>query len=178
MREIEVKAKIRDKVDLLQKFQIKGCTFGDPVRQDDSVYVKNIGSLEIFYLNRCFLRIRVQNDGKTIFTVKRRQSDLVSLEHEVEVNSKDELEQILFVLGFKKAVQVRKTRIISHCGAYEVCIDDVEGLGSYVEVEIMTDDPDTGMIQNEMFKWLTSFGVHPDDRVTKGYDVLMIEKSV
>jgi adenylate cyclase class IV len=51
-------------------------------------------------------------------------------------------------------------------------LDEVDGLGSYIEVEKMSDE-DGEKIQNELFDFLQILGVSKEDRVLKGYDTLM-----
>jgi|CXWL01.1.fsa_nt_gi adenylate cyclase class 2 len=176
MREIEVKARLQRKEEVLEKIQALGCVFSEPVTQDDTVYVLNVGTLGTFLANNVFLRIRVQNDKKILFTVKNRTQDLVATEHEVEVNSREEMENILLSLGYKAAIRVKKERQKTLYNGCEICIDDVEDLGTFIEMEKLTEEGDPTEIQDELFSFLVSVGVSPEDRVTKGYDILMFEK--
>jgi len=52
-----------------------------------------------------------------------------------------------------------------------ICLDEVEGLGSFIEVE-KTSAEDGEAIQEELFNFLESLGVKREDRVFKGYDTL------
>jgi adenylate cyclase class 2 len=122
------------------------------------------------------LRLRKQN-GKVIFTLK--QSDvgnhLAKLEKEVEVKDLEIMEQIILLLGFKLVTQVKKNRLKCKVGDLEVCIDEVEGLGNFIEVEKMTlEDPK--LVQQEMQGFLTSFGIDIANQFYEGYDVLMFKQ--
>lgn len=176
MQEIEVKAKLRNKVEIVEKLQGLGCVFSPPVSQDDTVYVENVGSLAIFLANALFARIRVQNSTETIFTIKKSKGALVAVEHEVKVDSKSELQSILELLGYKEAMRVQKVRIMTPYRDWEICIDEVEGLGTYIEVEKLSSDGNAEAIQDELFSFLRTLGISDSDRVTKGYDILMLEK--
>lgn len=179
--EIEVKARIADTVTLLQKLTARGCELGEPVTQDDTVYVHVVGTLEEYLANDVFVRIRVQDDGRVILTAKRparKGADvLVKIEHETVVSSRDEVLGILGLLGLQEAVHVRKVRRTGHAGPYEVCIDEIEDLGSFVELECFGSVEDAERLQGEMQEFLESIGVEPSARVTRGYDILKIEQS-
>ena len=178
--EIEVKARVTDLQVLKSKLTEQGCVFTEPVVQDDTGYVRTTGSMERFLGNDVFLRIRVQSDGRVIFTAKQPSrfagDGLAKTEYEVTVSSADELENILKLSGFQKAVHVRKTRQTAHHGGYEICLDEIEGLGSFIELEVMGDEADADSIQKGMFSFLESLGISGVDQVKKGYDILMLEK--
>ena len=175
MREVEVKAKIKDKESLVKKLEGLGCIFSPPTSQSDVIYTMRSGTVKDFTSNDVFLRLRTSN-GKILFTAKKRLTNsLDRIEHEVEVSSNEEMEQVLILLGFAAAVKITKTRTVTHYNGDEVCIDDVGGLGSFIEVERLTDADDIGSTQEKLFEFLESLGISKDDRVTSSYDILMIE---
>jgi len=178
--EIEVKAKLRNREEVVKKLIELKCEFSPVKTQDDIVWVEKTGSLEDFLSNKVFLRIRIQNDGKVILTAKSPKAksgneSLVKREHEVVVSSADETRNILSMLGLQEAVRVIKKRQTTHCNDYEICLDDVEGLGSFIELEKIANETNAAQIQQEMMSFLQSLGIAPEDQVKKGYDILMIE---
>lgn len=177
MKEIEIKAKLINREKITDNLKQLGCTFEKPITQEDIIYVKNIGSMEAFRSNDVFLRIRLKNKEKILFTIKKRMTnDLDTIEHEVEISSKTEMEQALFLMGYKEAVRVSKTRVITHHNGCEICIDDVNELGSFIEMEKLTEDGNSEVIQEELFQFFESIGIDRKDRVHSGYDILMLEK--
>ena len=178
MKEIEIKAKLLDKKAVMKKLESFGCTFEPVMTQEDVVYVENVGSLETFLANRAFLRLRVKNGSKVLFTVKKRTKvHLEAIEHETEVGSRDEMEKALLLMGYQEAVRINKTRIITHYDGCEICIDDVAGLGAYIEMERLVPDGDAEIIQEELFKFFDKIGISRDDRVMVGYDILTFQKN-
>ncbi len=179
--EIEVKARIKDKAALLQKLSGLGCVLSEAKTQDDMVYVEKTGTLEEFLSNKVFLRIRVQNGSKVILTAKKPKNktdgNLIKREHEVVVDSADEARGILSLMGYQETVRTIKSRQSAHYGEYEICLDDIEGLGSFIEVEAMGDDANAEKTQEKLWEFLSSLGVSPEDKVNKGYDILMLEKA-
>ncbi len=176
MKEIEIKAKLVNREGIMERLKALDCVFGPMIKQEDIVYVKNVGSLKEFCANDVFLRIRVNDNKKVFFTLKKRDGNLEATEHEVEISSKGEMEQALFLMGYREAVQVNKTRVKTHFDGCEICIDEVEDLGSFIEMEKLTETGDVKTIQEEMFKFFESIGVKREDRVFLGYDILMLQK--
>ena len=179
MKEIEIKAKLREKEKVMEKLKKLGCVFESPIIQEDTVYAEKTDSLQIFRANRMFLRLRVKNKSKILFTIKKKGvNDLDSIEHEVEVSSREEMEKAILLIGYKEMVRVNKERIITHHNGCEICIDEVENLGLFIEMERLIEDGDSNKIQEEMFKFFESIGIDRQDRITYGYDLLLLEKKL
>ncbi|MES2215814.1 MAG: class IV adenylate cyclase [Patescibacteria group bacterium] len=177
MKEIEVKAKLRDRKTVVNKLQILGCVLEKPLTQKDVIYVRNAGSLADFNNNTEYLRIRIKSNGKILFTVKKNAGNgLAKLEQETEIVSAGEMEKALLLMGYKEGVRVNKVRVTTTYNGCEICIDEVEGLGSFIEMEEMSNDVDVEKIQEELFEFFKTLGVEEKDRVHVGYDVLMLQK--
>lgn len=176
MKEIEVKAHLKNKEQVLEKLQALGCVLSEPIRQVDTVYTKVVGNVEEYLTNDHFVRIREKSDGRFIFTVKKPLSKVVltKAEHETEIKDAKELEQALFLMGYQIANKVIKLRRTADYKEFEICIDDVEKLGAFIEVEKMSDG-DVDLVRNELNEFLTLLGVDPKDEVHKGYDIMAIE---
>lgn len=179
--EIEIKARLQDKDVVMKKLTALGCAFSAATTQDDMVWVETMGSMDTFLANKVFLRIRVQDSSKVILTAKKSKAlsgdeSLIKREHEVVVDSADEARGILEMLGLTEAVRVVKKRQKTHHAGYEICVDDIEGLGSFIELERIADEHEAARIQKEMTDFLTTLGVSAEDKVSKGYDILMLEK--
>ncbi|MDD4989271.1 MAG: class IV adenylate cyclase [Candidatus Pacebacteria bacterium] len=176
MKEIEVKARLKNKDEVMKKLESLGCVFEKPITQSDVVYAKKVGSFKEYDSNEVFLRVRVKNNSKIIFTAKQRiKNGLDKLENETEVTNKKGIEGILAMLGYKEGTRVNKTLRTAHYQAYEICIDEIEELGSFIEMESLVEDGDSEKIQEEMFKFLASLGVNSKDRVFLGYDLQILK---
>ena len=57
----------------------------------------------------------------------------------------------------------------------EVCVDSVEGLGDFMELEQLADeDADPAAIVDGLWRKMAELGISSrDDEVTDGYDILM-----
>lgn len=175
MREIEVKARVRNKDKLLQKAATLGISFGKVITQDDTTYEVDLPWEDP---NWNIFRIRKQAD-KTILTMKYKASNRSRDNHEREtvIEDAEQMADILGRLGYHFGVHLRKHRQIAKYRDLELCLDEVDELGSFVEIEkLADDDADVDAVQDELWGLLLQLGVSPEDRVHKGYDTLMYEQ--
>jgi adenylate cyclase class 2 len=172
MREIEVKAKLRNKAGFLAAADALGIHFGEAIIQDDVTYETDLPYNDPDWN---IFRIRTQND-KQILTMKHKASDRSRDNHEYEtvIEDANEIVKMLGRLGYSHGVRIRKQRRAAHYKDLELCLDQIDGLGLFVEAERLTgDDADADIIQDELWDVLARLGVGPDDRVHQGYDMLM-----
>lgn len=179
MYEVEIKAKLKDKQALKRKLESMGAQWSEELHQEDFIFTpSNIAFVSP--KGTPVLRVRKENT-KAILTLKINQtSRLDCIEREVEVVDADKMIEIISLSGFKKDVKVNKRRIKAKIGEVEVTIDEVEGLGSFVEAEKITEEADPQKrkaIQVELMDFLVSLGIERDDQVVDGkYDIMIYEK--
>jgi adenylate cyclase class 2 len=177
MREIEIKARIANKSDLLARLSRLNMTVSDPVTQHDLVFGlpgEGGGGNNV----APWLRIRTETkNGKQtqIFTLKKSVTNQMdSIEHETEIMDAAELAKIIHHIGFMPYSDSTKTRQKAREGEIEICIDTVEGLGDFVEVEMLTDEEvDYDAVIEELWATLKRLGISRNDEITEGYDVLI-----
>lgn len=173
MRQIEIKARVKDEQDLRDALRGAGIELEKPVKHHDVVYSRP-GAKDGDPAEN-WLRIRTENDTRHIFTLKRSVvGELDSIEHETVIENVDELRAIIKLLGYELFSDLTKTRQKAHDGEYEICFDTVEGLGTFIEIEKLCDeDVDGARIVDELWSYLGKFGIAKDDQETHGYDVLI-----
>ncbi len=165
--EIEVKAKVKDFDAISSKLTEIGCALSEPIIQDD--YIFNQKGIDLKHHDSPVLRIREQGD-RIIFTLKQnRGGELDCIEKEIDVSDRNILKDIIELLGFEQTVEVHKKRRKGNCRGYEICLDEVRDLGSFIEVEKISDE-DGEKVQNELFDFLKELGINEEDRVLTGYD--------
>jgi len=172
MREIEIKLRVDDLEGLEKKLTANGLVISKEVTQHDVIYSNN-GS-RIFASAKegdVIIRIR-QQDGFAILNLKQQKSgEMDNLEYETTVEDGEAMHQILLKLGWKPEIEVKKVRKKGKIGEYEICLDKVEQLGNFVELEKMADDDaDPKKIRKELFEALQPYGLSEKDEETKGYD--------
>lgn len=182
MHEVEVKAVVKDKDAVVKALVALGCTLTEPVTEEDVLYAEQVDSIDAYNRNANFLRIRERGDGKILFTLKHHKdrhegrSDSMPLEHETTIGSKEEMEKILLLQGYSEAVRVSKSRQKGSYKKWEICLDEVAGLGSFIELEELTDGTETQRVVDEMIAFLGTLGVAAEDIGADRYDIALLKK--
>ena len=98
---------------------------------------------------------------RSLMTLKvEGRTKLVSDEYEFAVDDGNAARQMLTALGWRKVVTVDKIRLESKTEDYTICIDEVAGLGLFIELEILTEDSaDVKNIQQQMRNFLKSLDI-------------------
>lgn len=180
-KEVEIKVRTDSFGHCMEKLAAAGCSIGEPLRQDDMLFVNYEGDFLAFPEGANYLRIRQQTKGSgadaiatNFFTLKRGE-EMSSIERETEISDPEQMRDALLYMGYREIVRVVKTRRKAKHGEYEICLDDVESLGTFIEVEKMTDQ-NPAEAQAEMLGLLESMGIVAGERMVNGYDTLMYKK--
>jgi len=170
MNEIEIKVRVADPEIIRGRLRAIGCILSIAKRQEDVVFVH--GSMKKYEVKEGTVVLRTRDeDGKTTLTLKRQlSSPLSSEEYEVEVSSSESIHLMLAAMGFRELVRVNKTRMTSFYGAFKICIDEVQHLGTFLEVESVTERNDYTVVQEEMYETLLNLGIEFIEKVTVPYD--------
>ena len=175
MTEVEVKAKVSSFAEIQSELTELGCVFSAPLTQKDRIYLPNGIEFPDKTKGTLFARIRNSN-GRYIFTLKKQlDTEFENIEHELVIDSPEQANEILKLLDFHEVLNVSKKRIKCNYDGMEICLDDIEGLGSFVEVEKMTNEVDTSKIKKELFEFLETLGIKKENQVLKGYATLIYE---
>jgi adenylate cyclase class 2 len=120
-----------------------------------------------------FARLRTQG-GKHLFTLKRPvDNELDCEEYECEISDRDRVHDALVASGFHPTVRINKTRRTATSGPLSLCLDEVEGAGTFVEVERVVDAHESGArIQAELDHFAQTLGTALE-RTMRTYDSLV-----
>lgn len=178
MKEVEVKAKVFNLSDIKLKLASLGCEFSEPVAQDDTVYLHKPLTLKDVARGIVSVRIRTQNN-KNILTLKKQlENGLDKLEREIVFDNPEQAADMLEILDLHAVSHLNKIRQKCRYNDLEICLDRIAGLGNFIEAEKIVDEAaDSAAVQNELFAFLKTLGVAEEDRVLKGYDILLYELS-
>lgn len=180
MRELEIKARVTDETALRKQITKMGIQLGDVISQHDKVY--SLPGAKEDPIAHNWLRIRAENGRKYIFTLKRSVSgQLDSIEHETEIKDPGAMEECLKLMGYELHNEIKKTRQKAYLAKekIEICIDEVDGLGTYIELEKEANiDADNKTEENELWKILEKLGIERKHAETRGYDSMMKELQV
>ncbi len=124
------------------------------------------------------LRVRKDVEGFSI-TYKGPKVDSETKSREeikLRVDDFNAAVELLKKLGFKEAGRVVKNRKIYRAGNAIICLDDVEGLGKFVEIEIECDDLEEG--KQKVFGIAEKLGFDRKESIRKSYLEMVLEKNV
>ena len=99
--------------------------------------------------------------GRHVFTLKRPAENVLSCEeHETAVADRDQMHRAVVAMGFHPTVRIVKTRRTATVGDLALCVDELDGLGVFLEVERMVPDGVPGeAVQAELSRSVASLGV-------------------
>jgi adenylate cyclase class 2 len=172
-REIEVKYRALDLAELETVLRARGLAFSLPLRQDDQAYAQGGWHYGLTKLGVAFARLRTQ-DGRHLFTLKRPvDNELACLEFETEVADRAQMHEAITHMGFYPTVRIVKTRRTARLGDLSLCLDEVEHVGAFLEVEKVIGPGQSGeVVQAELDAFARSLDVSLE-RTTETYDSLV-----
>jgi len=175
MKEIEVKAKINNISKIKNKLIKMGCSFSEPLLQRDIIFLHNSMEFKDIGEGKVILRIRNSN-GKFLLTLKKQlKNELDNIEREITVDDPTQAQDILKYMNYHEVVRVNKNRLRCKYNDMTICLDEVEKLGSFIEVEKITNSDNSAEVQKNLFNFLMSLGIQKEAQVLKGYDTLIEE---
>jgi adenylate cyclase, class 2 len=173
VREVEVKYHVDDLEALLVVLKACGIELSGPVYQDDQAYAPDGWQFGDSKLGVSFVRLRTVDD-RHYFAVKQPgENAQACLEYETEVADRGAMHGAILHMGYHPTVRVAKVRRTATLERCSLCVDDVEGVGGFLELERMVpDDMPAEAIQAELAAFVASFGVTAV-RTDETYDSLV-----
>lgn len=167
---IEVEVKVRAPLDgVADRLESLGA---EPVAEKTQVDTYFAAPHRDFAQTDEALRVRREN-GDAYVTYKGPKHDEETKtreEHETEVGDAETARAVFESLGFEEFGRVEKERRVYDLGGTTVTLDDVEGLGEYVEVERERPPEDDATAAREaVFDTLERLGLGDEDTITDSY---------
>jgi adenylate cyclase, class 2 len=143
--EVEQKFRVPDPAAIERRLGGLGARWGEPREEVDTYYAHPARDFartdEALRIRRVGRRCAITYKGpKVDATTKTRRE----LEIPLDSDRADSWAELLAALGFRPAGQVRKRRRKAHVDwqarSVEVALDEVDGLGTFLELELQADD--------------------------------------
>jgi predicted adenylyl cyclase CyaB len=174
--EYEIKVQINSMQECESWLKQKNIVLSEPIKQADEIFTKS----SVDFLNTKkgdeFVRIRTMSHKIQLNRKVQQFDELSNEEYECEIHNVEEVKKALDILGFKKVIAVSKQRHKFKMDKYNVCLDFVEGLGIFIEFELLSDMELTNP-QEEMIEFIKKIGLLYSNIVNKGYDTLLYLKN-
>lgn len=171
-KEIELKFIIdKEKRELIVTDLEKMAKFEGEKRQIDTYYIPNFKSFEVNGETQECVRIRESKD-KAVLCYKYIHRDACPVycdEYELEISSKEDMEKILFALGFSVQMVIDKVRKTYSYENFEFDLDTVNGALELFEVELTNNNASTEQILN----FVKKYGLTKDDVTYRGIQLLV-----
>ncbi|MGW5879306.1 class IV adenylate cyclase [Nocardiopsis terrae] len=173
MREIEAKYRTGDLEALLAALKSAGVTVADPVFQDDQTYAPAGWEPGHGKVGHTFARLRTEENTHVLTTKTPLGNAMECIEYETVVADREQTHGALLALGYEPFVRIVKDRRGGTVGSVGVCVDVVEGAGTFLELELVVDDDRDGRAaQEELDAWARGLDVELE-RTTETYDALV-----
>lgn len=171
MHEVEIKA-VCDNHEIILEY----------LKNNNAQFVKKQTEIDLYFCHPAkefsetdeALRLRTAG-GETVITYKGPkigQKSKTRIEEEVAVADYESMKKILTYLGFTKAGEVKKSRSYYLLKDIDICLDYIEGLGFFVELEIQSDEIHAA--EQALFSLAADIGLKTFER--KSYLELLLEK--
>lgn len=184
MIEVEVKIRIDSIPEIITSLENQGFVFVSKIKETD-VYFNGVD--RDLRVSDEALRIRKTDfisdneSSKYVLTYKGPKLDTISMsrkEIEVEVNDFYNTKAIIEALKYKAVLPVVKTRTLYKKSVITASIDEVVGLGNFLELEIIVADESLREnALNEISIVLNSLGYSINDVINISY-LSMLEKGI
>jgi len=175
--EIEIKVKIEN-VEPLVSFLNKNAEFKSEERQIDEYFTPIHRNFLSIRPVKEWLRLRNENNRYSInyknwhFDENGKTSNCD--EFETPVKDIEQMRKLFTTLDIKSIGKVDKTRKTWDYKDYEISVDIVNTLGTFVEIEFKGYSDEPKKITDEMVKFLEGIGVGKIQRNYQGYPFLLL----
>jgi adenylate cyclase class 2 len=175
MIEVEVKVKVVDDVEKLINV-LGGVLIG--VEEHVDVYFNHSSrdfkdTDEVLRLRKVNSHAELTYKGPRIGSVSKTREELTLV-----VDSFDTCREILRKLSFIEFIELSKTRKIYRVDEFKINLDDVRGLGKYVEVEAEASSiSDVPNVEGKIRRMLEKLGFREEQFIKKSYIELILEKT-
>lgn len=183
MKEFEIKIPVDDLELIEYRLRSLGAIFIG-FKEELDYYIDTRPCLDLVSADSA-LRLRISKDlqlgevfSELTFKGPREPHDFAKVRMEVSVEVKDPLKilDIFKMLNFKVLAVISKRRRIYQYNVYRVHLDDVKGLGKFVEIEYICSDSKQ-LIENDLLKIVDALGL-PRKFIKKSYLELILSKSL
>ena len=175
-RELELKFRITSENDFINMLEEKGIVLSSPIMQDDIIFFRKDRGFSDLDKGEPVIRIRKQQD-KIVTTLKKYKDGIADrVEVECEILDGEMFHKYLELLDLVPVVTVKKKRRKGNYEDASINVDQVEGLGLFVEVEVISDDYMAKDDMKKLNRIVNELGLSKNNIVSMPYDEMLFRK--
>lgn len=147
--------------------------------ENNSIFLKDEDQEAIYYktnykvMTNEWLRIR-KEDNNYVLNYKKKNENGIINEYNVTIDNVDNLKIILKFLGLDEISKVKKHRTsYLYKGKYEFSFDNVEDLGTYIEIEVKEQNHSYDKEIDELMKVINELSININNIELKRYPELI-----
>ena len=182
MIEVEIKIQIADRALLEQKLQENGFVQGKRVKESDTYF-----NSEAYDLRKKDMALRIRSceeldtkELKSFIAYKGSKLDQVSMtrkELETGIENAEIGKELIMSLGFYALQPVVKIRQYYPLNEITACVDQVENLGDFLELEILAEnESDKEQALDQLYDILSELGLKKEDTIQTSYLAMLCNK--
>ena len=176
MRQVEVKTKVHDIEAIKNKLVLLWYFFSPPMFQQDRLYLPNALAYVDIREGTIMMRIRNTNGSYSLSLRKNGEHELDNIEREVTIDDSEQAAEMLKYMWYYQVLEISKVRQKASYNGLTICLDEVDSLGSFIDVRKIIDADSILDIQEQLVKFLLNFGVNPEDIVHERYDTMIYQQ--
>lgn len=178
--EIEIKFPLRNAAALVSNLNTIAALKKKDLFQKDTYFVPPHRDFMAVQRPYEWLRLRETDQGshfnyKHFYPENVEKTDYCD-EFQTSIESADAVRKILASLDFKELVVVEKSRSTWHFKDVEIAIDEVKGLGPYLEIEAKKAFETPPEAKQFLYKILKEIDAEVGDEDFRGYPKILMEK--
>lgn len=159
---IEIKARVRDFDEIRRRAEKLSDMPVEVIQQEDTFFNTSAGRLK--------LRVLSQDKGQLIYYTRPDQDGPKRSDYHISLTSDPENLKHVLELAYGIRGIVKKIRYLYLIGQTRVHLDDVEGLGQFMELEVVTQDGQSDAEEQAIAEGLmTALGVERSDLLEGAY---------
>jgi len=173
MIEVEIRARLKDPKKFVEKLESMNAKFLGELIQSDSIYAYEKPGKPIKE-NGIMARIREENGKSKLEFKEICREKCAGLEIKANISNKEIAKRLLSKLGLNTLCEINKKRRLFSIEEFEISVDNVEGLGDFVEIEkIVENDDESEAAKNSCIEFLRS--IVGDVKLEGPYGDLLLE---
>lgn len=175
-RELEVKYELKDRQRYVEQLRRLGIILSDPMEQHDTIFFRRGKEFIDLPDGEPVIRIRkVENSTKV--TIKKYISGIQDREEvEFDISDVAAFRNFLNMMDCIPLVSVCKTRIKGCYKGAVITVDNVEGLGDYTEIEVVSSVNEIKANLKKINVIIEELGLQDTELVNLPYDEMLFMK--